>query len=117
MIDLEKIDGNIKWFRYDGLRIKWKDMGEKSEIWATFDGYNICLKLMMFDFVERIKEELLLNISTKRVLNNQTVFIIDSENALELISYILEFVDKWNIRNCINTALVSDFIPDNLWYK
>ena len=49
-------------------------------------------KLIMFDFVERIKEDLMLNVSIKKVWNNQRVFVINSGHALELVNYILEFI-------------------------
>lgn len=116
-MNLEKVNGNIKWFRKGKLKIKLKDIGEKSEVWVILDGYNICFKLIMFDFVERIKEDLMLNVSIKRVWNNQRVFIINSDHALELVNYILEFINEWNIKVSENTISDSDFIPDDLWYE
>jgi hypothetical protein len=116
-MNLEKINGNIKWYRENKLKIKLKDMGEESEIWVMLDGYNICFKLIMFDFVERIKEDLMLNVSIKKVWNNQRVFVINSGHALELVNYILEFINEWDIKVSTNTISDSDFIPDNLWYE
>lgn len=51
-MNLEKSDGNIKWYRENELRIKIKNIGKESEVWDKLDGYNICLKLIMLDFVE-----------------------------------------------------------------
>lgn len=116
-MNLEKVNGNIKWFRKGKLKIKLKDVGKKSEVWVILDGYNICFKLIMFDFVERIKEDLMLNVSIERVWNNQRAFIINSDHALELINYILEFIYEWNIKVSENTISDFDFIPDDLWYE
>lgn len=51
-MNLEKSDGNIKGYRENELRIKIKNIGKESEVWGKLDGYNICLKLIMLDFVE-----------------------------------------------------------------
>lgn len=91
-MNLEKSDGNIKWYRENELRIKIKNIGKESEVWDKLDGYNICLKLIMLDFVEWIKDDLMLDISTKKVLDKQRVFMIDLDHVLELIKYISEFI-------------------------
>lgn len=116
-MNLEKDDGSIKWFRKNELRIKLKNLGEESEVWVTLDGYNICLKLIMFDFVERIKDDLMLDISIKKILNKQRVFMIDSNHVLELVNYISKFIDEWNIKISANTVSNSDVIPNELWYE
>lgn len=116
-MNLEKDDGKIRWYKEKELRIKLKNLGTESEVWVTLNGYNICLKLMMFDFVERIKDDLMPDISIKRVLHKQRVFMIDSDHALELANHILEFVNEWNIKISANTVSNSDIIPDELWYE
>ena len=50
-------------------------------------------------------------------MNNQRVFVINSGHALELVNYILEFINEWDIKVSTNTISDSDFIPDNLWYE
>lgn len=116
-MNLEKYNGNIRWYKEKELRIKLKNLGTESEVWVTLDRYNICLKLMMFDFVEQIKDDLMLDISIKKVLNKQRVFMIDSAHALELANYILEFVNEWKITTSTNTVSDSDIIPDEIWYE
>ncbi len=71
----------------------------------------------MYDFINRIKDELLLDIFITKSWNNQHVLIIDSENALELINYIPEFVDNWNIKIREDKVSASDIISDDLWYS
>lgn len=116
-MNLEKYNGNIRWYKEKELRIKLKNLGTESEVWVTLDRYNICLKLMMFDFVEQIKDDLMLDISIKKVLNKQRVFMIDPAHALELANYILEFVNEWKITTSTNTVSDSDIIPDEIWYE
>lgn len=116
-MNLEKYNGNIRWYKEKELRIKLKNLGTESEVWVTLDRYNICLKLMMFDFVEQIKDDLMLDISIKKVLNKQRVFMIDPAHALELASYILEFVNEWKITTSAKTVSDSDIIPDEIWYE
>ena len=41
-MNLEKINGNIKWYREKQIKNKIKGYGEESEIWVMLDGYNIC---------------------------------------------------------------------------
>ena len=106
-MDLEKENGNIKWFKKNELRIRLKNKGEKSIVCVMLDGYNICFKLMLFDFVEQIKEELMLDISIIKIWNNQRAFIIDSNHVLELINYIPVFVNVWNIKISINALVFS----------
>ena len=116
-MNLEKRIGNIKWYRENELRIKTKNIGKESEVWVTLDGYDICLKLIMFDFAERVKDDLMLDISTKKVSDKQRVFMIDSDHVLELVNYILEFISEWNIKISANTVSDSDVISDEFWYK
>ena len=61
-MDLEKKTENNKWYKSNNIRIRLIDGGDKSIVAVNFYGYNICLKLLMFDFVTRIKDELLLNV-------------------------------------------------------
>ena len=81
-MNLEKYNGNIRWYKEKELRIKLKNLRTESEVWVTLDRYNICLKLMMFDFVEQIKDDLMLDVSIKKVLNKQRVFIIEFQPML-----------------------------------
>ena len=38
---IEKSNQDTKWFKKEGLKIKIKNKGDKSEIWVTLDKYNI----------------------------------------------------------------------------
>lgn len=114
---LEKKNGNVKWFRENELRVKLKNLGEESEIWVTLNKYNISLKLIMFDFVAQVKRDLMLDVSIKKVLGKQRVFVINSSNALELVDYILEFISEWNIETSADTISESDIISNQLWYE
>jgi len=116
-MDLEKTNGNTKWFKKNNLRIMLKSEGKESIIAVILDGYNICLKLMMFDFAERVKEELLLDIQIKKLWNNQRVFTINSNEALSLVNYIPKFISEWNLKISKNTVSDVDAISDDIWYR
>lgn len=107
---------NVMWFQKNNLKIKLQNGKEKSEVWVTLNGYNICLKLMMFDFIEQLKHELMLDVFVKKGFHGQRSFIIDAENALELVEYIPIFIDRWNINITSNTFSDSDIISNKIWY-
>jgi hypothetical protein len=116
-MDLERKKGNTKWFRKDNLRIKQINEGEETKVSVILDGYNICFKLMMFDFISHIKEDLLLEVKIIKIWNNQRVFLINTKYALDLIKYIVSFIDEWNIKISENTVSASDIISNELWYS
>ena len=116
-MDLEKENTNIKWFKTNGLRIRIKkEEGGKSLISVALDGFNICLKLAMYDFIDRIKEDLSLDVTMSKSWNSQRVLIVDTNNATELVDYISLFVKEWNIRISATTVSDSDIIADEKWY-
>lgn len=116
-MDLEKQEGAIKWFKKDNLKIRLKKEGESSVVSVMLDGYNICFDLMMYDFIDRIKEALLINIQIKKIWDNRHVIIVDSNDAMILMDYIAEFVDEWNIKISENTVSDADIISSKLWYR
>lgn len=116
-MDLERQNGEILWFKKENLKVKLKFLGNKSEVWIILDGYNICFILVFFDFIQHLKEELLLDIAVKKVLNGQRIFIIDSENALEFINYIPQFIKEWNVEITSGMISDSDYISDEIWYS
>lgn len=114
---LEKEKENIKWFRKDGLKIKQISEGQDTQVAVLLDGYNICFKLIMFEFLNHIKEDLALDIKINKMWNNQRVFMVDTKYASDLVNYIVFFIDEWNIRISENTVSMSDIILDELWYE
>lgn len=113
---VEKEQNNTKWLKEDSLKIRVKKEGEKSTVAVILDGYNICFKLIMFEFIDYTKEELSLDVSVTRHWNNQRVFIIDSKDSLTLASYISQFIKEWDIKVSENTVSDADIISDELWY-
>lgn len=114
---LEKKHNNIQWFKKDKLRIRVQNEGKQSIISVLLDGYNICFKLMMFDFVDRVKKDLLIDVRIEKLWDRQRVFTTDSKYEMDLINYLETFINEWNIK--INTATVSDsdIISEELWYQ
>ena len=115
-MDLEKKNENNKWYKSDNIRLRLINDGDKSIVAVNLDGYNILLKLMMFDFARRIKEGLLLDVGVVKIWNGQRVFTIDSSNSMEFIDYIPVFVAEWNIKIDENTISDEDAISDEIWY-
>ncbi len=74
-MNLEKINGNIKWYRENKLKIKLKDMGKSQRFGLCSMDTIFAFKPIMFDFVERIKEDLMLNVSIKKVWNKSKEFL------------------------------------------
>lgn len=73
-MELEREKEETKWFRKDGLRIKQASEGEQILVSIILDGYNICFKLMLFDFLDHIKEDLALDIKIKKNMERAACF-------------------------------------------
>lgn len=116
-MDLEREKEETKWFRKDGLRIKQTSEGKQTLVSVILDGYNICFKLMLFDFLDHIKEDLALDVKIEKIWNEQRVFVVDSKYVSDLINYIELFIDEWNIKISESTVSASDVISDELWYS
>ena len=116
-MELEKENGKVKWFIKDKLKVKVINNGEKSEVLVMLSNYNICFKLIMFDFIEQIKNDLMIDILTKKISNGQRTFVVDTENSAELVNYIPFFVDEWGIKISPNTVSGSDIISMEKWYE
>ena len=114
-MDLEKIKKNTRWFKEGQIKVKLKNSGNESEVWVTLEGINICSKLVMFDFIDRLKNELMLDVRTKKGCHDQMFFIINSQNAFELIYYLPLFIKEWNIKASTNE--IRNTISDEAWYK
>jgi hypothetical protein len=112
---LEKENGNVKWFKLDSIRIRLCN-DEQAFVAVTFDSYNLCFKLMMFDFLERIKEDIQLEVKITKKWNNQRVFVVNPDNALEFISYLSLFISEWKIKPTEETVSDKDIISDEIWY-
>lgn len=114
---LEKEINNFKWYKKGNLKIRVKDANDNSIIWVTLDGYNICAILVMYDFIDRVGNELLLDISINKIWNGQRAFLVNSEYNEEFIEYITEFIIEWNIEISEDTVTESDLIKDGDWYS
>lgn len=114
---LEKEENNFKWYRQNQLKIKIQDLDNESMLWVTIKNYNICLQLGMYDVLDKIKEDMLIEVKISRDRNNQRAFVVDSNNLDELIIYIESFIKKWNIEINKDAVSKSDFIADETWYK
>ena len=68
------------------------------------------------DFMEQLKEELMLDITVNKVMGNQRIFVINSNYDMEIVNYIEGFIDEWNIRISKNSISDADIIPDKIWY-
>lgn len=117
IMDLERQNEKIKWFKKEDLRIKQIYEENETQISVNLNGYNLCFTLMMFDFIDHIKKDLLLDVKVTKLRNNQHIFIVDTKYVSELINYIVSFIDEWNIK--INETAVSDSdsISDESWYS
>ena len=115
-MNLEREDKTIKWYKEDGIKIRLKDDGEKAIVSTTLDGFNICLKLIMFDFLDRAKEDLLIDVVIGICWNNQKAFVVNSEDSMALVNYIPAFIKEWNIKISKDTVSNSDIIAEDVWY-
>lgn len=114
---IEKELDNVKWFKDDELRIKIVNIDNISIITVLLDNYNICFKMMMFEFINSILNEKGINIAAERNSYKQVVFKVDISNYMVAVEYIVSFVREWNIRVSESTVDNSDIITDENWYN
>ncbi len=69
-MDLERQNEKIKWFKKEDLRIKQIYEENETQISVNLNGYNLCFTLMMFDFIDHIKKDLLLDVKVTKLRNN-----------------------------------------------
>lgn len=113
----EKEIDNIKWFREKDLRIKVAKIDDFSMITVMLENYNICFKMMMFEFINTLSNETKITLKTDRSELNQIVFKADQFNQKTLMRFISDFIIKWNIQITKETVSQSDFITDEVWYS
>jgi len=116
-MDLEREKEQTKWFKKDDLRIKQTREGKQTLVSVILDKYNICFKLILFDFLDYIKEDLALDVKIEKIWNKQRVFVVDTKYVSDLINYIELFIDERNIKISESTVSASDIISDELWYN
>lgn len=114
---IEKEIDNVKWLRADNLRIKIVNIDRISIITVLLDNYNICFKMMMFEFMNALLDETGIRISTERNEFNQVVFKVDNSSQMAFAKYIVSFVREWNIKVSESTVADSDIINDEVWYS
>lgn len=115
-MDLEKEEGIIQWYKKNNLKIRVQNNGTHCTVAVTLDGYNICFKLLMFEFVDRVRDNLASDIRIERIWDSQRSFIVDSKYVRELINYIPKFINEWNLKISKDTVSEADIISDELWY-
>lgn len=114
---IEKELNNVKWLRDDKLRIKIVNIDKASIITVLLDNYNICFKMMMFEFMNTLFYETGIRITTERNEFNQVVFKVDNSSQMVLCKYIVSFIREWNIKVSESTVANSDIITDEIWYS
>lgn len=86
-IELEKSENSSRWYKKNDLRMRVKTVGSGSILWVTLHSCNILLKLCIYDVLERIRENILLDVRIDKEWNNQRGFIIKSDYINELVNY------------------------------
>lgn len=114
---IEKELDNVKWFRADNVRIKVVSIDKISTVTVLIDNYNICFKMMMFEFLNALLDETGIRISTERNEFNQVVFKVDNSSQMALAKYIVNFIREWNIKVSDSTVADADMISDEVWYS
>lgn len=116
-MDLEKEITNLQWYKKNDLRIRVKTENNNSIVWVMLKEYNICSNLVMYDFVDRVKDELLFDITINKIWHGQVSFLINSDFSEEFICYISEFIEEWDIKVTEKTVSKSNIISNELWYS
>ncbi len=114
---LEKEKNNLSWYKSDDLKIRVEMCEDRSILWVTIRNYNICLKLCMYDIVDRMNDDILLNVKISKKWNNHRAFEVNSNSVIHAIDYIEKFIKEWEIKVTKDTVPETEFMSDELWYS
>ncbi|MCP4132677.1 MAG: hypothetical protein GY754_17055 [bacterium] len=111
-MELEKTKDKYSWFKSGNLKFRIKELQHNESIlWATYDNYDLCYTLVIWDFLFRCEDELNLSIQ----IDNSWLLCgyKTTENPRLLMGEINFFLSEWNVETDKN----DNRIDDNQWYS
>ncbi|WP_028593229.1 hypothetical protein [Paenibacillus assamensis] len=110
---VEKQQENMKWFVSGDLKLRQKDLeDERTIIWVSLDTFNICLTMLMYDFVDWCKD-MDIDVEVDMSWNSHRGFIVGSKEKSVIRSEIKSFINLNQLKSSEN----DDRFSDREWYS
>ncbi len=116
-MNIEKEVNNLIWYELNELKIRVKVMDKKCTVCVILENYNISLKLCMYDIIERINNDICLDVKVIKDFNEQRVFEVCESKYIDLINYIEKFIKDWEIKITEGSVSKKEYISDEVWYS
>ncbi len=113
MNEEKKID-SLRWVSKNNLKFRINKIDEESSVlWASILGVDLCFTLMLYDFLDRVRESLNLNIEIDTSWKGWRGFKVKNSEVDLLMEEIANFVIEWEIEANEN----ADRLSDKEWYS
>lgn len=110
MLIEEKRDGDIIWYRDNVCKYRIKNNDSNAIIWINYDGFDIGMAMMLWDFNYDV-EEARINMTIDKSWDN-IGFKIDKEKTMQFIGVVEFFLTEKNPQEMIlNRRFVNE------WYS
>jgi hypothetical protein len=93
----EKRQDGWRWLSTGDLKFRIKEGGEESTVWASRSFVDLGYSLAMYDFVDRCRDELGLELKIDRTWRGKTGFKVRAKEVAILVGEIVFFVREWTI--------------------
>ena len=113
MHEEKKID-SLRWVSNNDLKFRIHKIDEESSVlWASILGVDLCFTLMFYDFLDRVRESLNLNLEIDTSWKGLRGFKVKNSEVDLLMGQIVDFVIEWEIEANEN----ADRLSDEEWYS
>ena len=117
LVKLEKEFNEKSWYVFENIRFRIKKIESGFIVWILVKNYNICKRLLFYDFIDRLTFDKVTAIIDDNSWNGRLGYKIINEKGYEtvIINYILEFLIEF--RDIIeNTCTFDEYVSDEEWY-
>lgn len=98
----------LQWISRDDFKIRIKRGADTSSVWISSSGVNLCIPLMMHDFLEHCNEFLSLNIGIDSSWNSHKGFQVKSDDVEIFLDETIKFINEWDIEPSENAKKISE---------
>ena len=112
MFEVKK-QSHTKWFLDGDLKFQLQVLEHgKIGVWVSFQNFNICLTMLMYDFIDWCRDVNII-IEIDNSWNNHMGFVIEEGDLELLLIEIKRFIDYYNIKPNEDNEKFSD----SEWYS
>lgn len=111
---MKKKKDSLRWGSKNNLKFRINKIDKESSVlWASILGVDLCFTLMLYDFLDRVRESINLNIEIDTSWRGWRGFKVKNSEVDILVGEIENFVIEWEIEANEN----ADRLTDGEWYS